>query len=248
MLAEERYAEILKAVNEKGTVTVQELTEWLDTSESTIRRDLTTLHKRRSLIKVHGGATALNMEKITRDASLSVRQDRNIEEKAAIGKYAASLIKKDDFVYLDAGSSVDALIDHITEAEAVYVTNAVGHAQKLLKKGFTVFLLGGRLKEVTEAIIGAEAVESLKRYNFTKGFFGTNGVHKERGMSTPDVEEALVKEKALKQCAQGYILADSSKMDQVSSVTFAEFEEGMILTTRLKSRAYRSCENILEVE
>ena len=247
MLAEERYNEILRLVNEKKTVTVQELTEVLDTSESTIRRDLTTLHKKGSLIKVHGGATALSVEGMTRDASLTVRRDMNIEEKVAIAKYAAALIEKDDFVYLDAGSSVDLMIDYIAEQEAIYVTNAIGHAQKLLQKGCRVFLLGGELKEVTEAIVGAEAIDSLKRYNFTKGFFGANGVHRERGLTTPDITEALVKEKAMEQCANRYVLADSTKINQISSVTFAGFEAGMILTTRLRDASYKACKNILEV-
>ena len=247
MLAEERYNEILRLVNEKKTVTVQELTEVLDTSESTIRRDLTTLHKKGSLIKVHGGATALSVEGMTRDASLTVRRDMNIEEKVAIAKYAAALIEKDHFVYLDAGSSVDLMIDYIVEQEAIYVTNAIGHAQKLLQKGCRVFLLGGELKEVTEAIVGAQAIDSLKRYNFTKGFFGANGVHRERGLTTPDITEALVKEKAMEQCANRYVLADSTKINQISSVTFAGFEEGMILTTRLRDASYKACKNILEV-
>ena len=247
MLAEERYNEILRLVNEKKTVTVQELTEVLDTSESTIRRDLTTLHKKGSLVKVHGGATALSVEGMTRDASLTVRRDMNIEEKVAIAKYAAALIEKDDFVYLDAGSSVDLMIDYIAEQEAIYGTNAIGHAQKLLQKGCRVFLLGGELKEVTEAIVGAQAIDSLKRYNFTKGFFGANGVHRERGLTTPDITEALVKEKAMEQCANRYVLADSTKINQISSVTFAGFEEGMILTTRLRDASYKACKNILEV-
>ena len=247
MLAEERYNEILRLVNEKKTVTVQELTEVLDTSESTIRRDLTTLHKKGSLVKVHGGATALSVEGMTRDASLTVRRDMNIEEKVAIAKYAAALIEKDDFVYLDAGSSVDLMIDYIAEQEAIYVTNAIGHAQKLLQKGCRVFLLGGELKEVTEAIVGAQAIDSLKRYNFTKGFFGANGVHRERGLTTPDITEALVKEKAMEQCANRYVLADSTQINQISSVTFAGFEEGMILTTRLRDASYKACKNILEV-
>ena len=74
MLAEERFSEILKLVNEHKTITVQELTELLDMSESTIRRDLTTLHKKGKLIKVHGGATAVNMAQYTRDESVAVRQ------------------------------------------------------------------------------------------------------------------------------------------------------------------------------
>ncbi len=248
MLAEERFSEIIRLVNEKKTVTVQELTEMLNTSESTIRRDLTTLHKKGSVIKVHGGATAVNMGSMTRDASVSVRQDMNMEEKIIIGRYAATLICEDDFIYIDAGTSTDVMIDYLTEKEAVYVTNAIGHAQKLLKKGMKVFLLGGELKETTEAIVGAQAIESLKKYNFTKGFFGTNGVHLESGFTTPDITEALVKEIALKQCKERYILADSSKFSQISAVAFAGFEEGTILTTKLADKSYYNCKNIMEVK
>ena len=207
MLAEERFREILKIVNEKKTVTVQELTALLETSESTIRRDLTTLHQRGALIKVHGGAAAAESETMTRDADLSLRSTLNKEEKTVIGKYAAGLIREEDFVYLDAGSSVDAMIDYITETGALYVTNAVSHAQKLLKKGMRVFLIGGELKAVTEAIVGAEAVE----------------------------------------CRKCYVLADASKIRQISSVTFADFQSAQLITTKLQDVTYRKYTNIMEV-
>lgn len=248
MLAEERFREILKIVEENRTVTVQELTEILHTSESTIRRDLTELHKRGSLIKVHGGAAAIESGGNTRDEALAVRRERNIEEKQKLGRYAAGLVEAEDFVYLDAGSSVDLMIEYLAQPEAVYVTNAIGHAKKLLKKGYEVLLIGGNLKGTTEAIVGAVAVESLKRYNFTKGFFGTNGVHHDAGFTTPDSAEALVKEKAMKQCRKSYILSDSSKIGQISSVTFADLADGIVLTTKLKDLSYQKYNNILEVE
>ena len=71
MLAEERFREIQKYVESHGTVTVQELTDLLNTSESTVRRDLTELHKRGTLIKVHGGATTVGTSVRTRDEELS---------------------------------------------------------------------------------------------------------------------------------------------------------------------------------
>lgn len=248
MLAEERFREILKIVNDKKTVTVQELTVLLQTSESTIRRDLTTLHQRGALIKVHGGATTAESETMTRDADLSLRSTLNKEAKAVIGKYAASLIREDDFVYLDAGSSVDVMIDYITESGALYVTNSVSHAQKLLKKGMRVFLIGGELKAVTEAIVGAEAVEGLKKYHFTKGFFGTNGADAVSGYTTPDITEALVKEKAMQQCRKNYVLSDSSKINQISSVTFADFQSAQLITTKLQDESYKKYTNIMEVQ
>ena len=167
MLAEERFSEILKLVNEHKTITVQELTELLDMSESTIRRDLTTLHKKGKLIKVHGGATAVNMAQYTRDESVAVRQDLNIDEKVQIGKYASSLIEKDDFVYIDAGTTTDFLIDFLTEQDAVYVTNGIMHAKKLTQKGCIVYLIGGELKEATLALVG-ESNENPGKIPFHK--------------------------------------------------------------------------------
>ncbi|MDO5590121.1 MAG: DeoR/GlpR family DNA-binding transcription regulator [Lachnospiraceae bacterium] len=247
MLAEERYGEILRIVNEEKAVTVQKLTELLDTSESTIRRDLTTLHKRGELIKVHGGATAIESGYMTRDAELSVRSDLNREAKMKIGKYAATLVKEDDFVYLDAGSSVDMMIDHLTQSDAVYVTNSIFHAQKLLQKGFRVCLIGGELKAITEAIVGADAITGLRKYNFTKGFFGTNGVHLNVGYTTPDIAEAMVKEKAMEQCKECFILADADKINQISSVTFSSFEDAKLITTEGIDTSYRKYKNVVEV-
>ena len=248
MLAEERFREIQKYVESHGTVTVQELTDLLNTSESTVRRELTELHKRGTLIKVHGGATTVGTSVRTRDEELSVRRHRNTEEKHKIAAYAAELIEADDFVYLDAGSSVDLLIDELNEESAVFVTNAIGHAQKLLKKGYEVLLIGGKLKGVTEAIVGAEALESLNRYNFTKGFFGANGIHNEYGITTPDLNEAAVKERAFRQCRKKYILADSSKIGQISLIKFAELKEAEVITTKLKQGTYQKYKNIVEVD
>ena len=82
---------------------------------------------------------------------------------------------------------------------------------------------------------------------FTFHHFNFNVLDLERGLTTPDITEALVKEKAMEQCANRYVLADSTKINQISSVTFAGFEEGMILTTRLRDASYKACKNILEV-
>lgn len=115
------------------------------------------------------------MAQYTRDESVAVRQDLNIDEKEQTGKYASSLIEKDDFVYIDAGTTTDFLIDFLTEQDAVYVTNGIMHAKKLTQKGCIVYLIGGELKEATLALVGEEAMKTLGRYHFTKGFFRTNG-------------------------------------------------------------------------
>ena len=164
-------------------------------------------------MKVHGGATVLNGAYTTKDAKVSEREGLYVEEKRSIAKLAAALIGQEDFVYIDAGTSTASLAEAISEREAVYVTNGILHAKCLAEKGCRVFLPGGELKEDTQALVGGAAVEWLNKYNFTKGFFGTNGIHLEKGYTTPDISEALVKEAAMKRCREAYVLADSSKFE-----------------------------------
>ena len=248
MLTEERFAEILNIVTARKSVTVQELKELLNTSESTIRRDLAALDEKKLLIKVHGGATALGMDYTTTDVAVSSRMDMNAEEKQEIGKYAAQLIKKDDFVYLDAGTSIAHMTAYITQTEAVYVTNGIANAKELSKKGCTVYLLGGKFKASTEAAVGTETIRSLEKYNFTAGFFGTNGADKEHGFTTPDESEAATKEAAMKHCRTCYVLADSEKIGKVSPVKFGEFSDAYIITTEILDEKLKKEKNMIEVK
>ena len=187
MLTEERFAKILSILEHMGSVTVQQLMTELDASESTVRRDLNTLDANGQLVKVHGGAILKNTVYSTIDDEVVYRKEQNREAKDKIARYAAGLITAEDFVYIDAGTTTERMIDYIANRQAVFVTNAIGHAKKLAEHGCKVYILGGEFKAVTEAIVGEEAVFTLDKYNFTKGFWGANGVSLQRGFSTPEL-------------------------------------------------------------
>lgn len=140
MLTEKRYEVILNLLNEKNSVTVTEIKELLGISESTIRRDLAALDKAGKLIKVFGGAVAADGGFTTAEPSVAQKAEINKDEKTAIARYAASLIERDDFVYLDAGTTTGQMIDFIKEKSATFVTNAVSHAQRLAAQGYRVYL------------------------------------------------------------------------------------------------------------
>ena len=248
MLTEERFTRILSILESMGSVTVQQLMTELDASESTIRRDLNTLDANGQLIKVHGGAILKNTSYSTEDDEVMQRRERNKGAKEKIAKYAAGLIEPGDFVYIDAGTTTDLMIDFITVRQAVFVTNAISHAKRLAERGFTVYLLGGEFKAVTEAIVGEEAVAALEKYNFTKGFWGANGVSLQKGFSTPELKEAMVKKKSMENCKECFVLADESKFNQISSVTFAPFEGATVITTGLSLSAYKKCKNVIDVK
>lgn len=249
MLSEERHKLILEKVKNESVVYLNDLVKYLNTSESTIRRDLIALDKAGLLKKVHGGATSLKDISInTLDDIVENRKSLNMEEKFKIAKYAASLIKDNDLVYLDAGTTTELMINFINNTKAIFVTNGIVHARSLIKKNCTTYILGGELKLSTEAIVGAETVKSLRKYNFTKGFFGANGVDLERGFSTPDIKEAMVKEEALIRSKKRYVLCDKSKFDEISSITFADIQDAKIITTKLDNNKYRNKAEILEVD
>lgn len=249
MLTEERFAKIVKIVNQEGTVTVLELAQAIGISESTIRRDLNQLDKLGRIRKVHGGATAAVLMSDGHERNMQEKYSRNIEEKRAIAAYAATLVHPNDFVFLDAGSTTEQMAEYLEENTAFYITNGITLAQKLAARGFKTMLLAGRVKASTDAVIGMEAVSSLARYHFTRGFFGTNGITVAEGFTTPDLEEAANKRAAMEHCRQCYVLADNSKFDTLSNVSFGELSKAKIITTRgnVRLKNYKQHTEVIEV-
>lgn len=247
ILTEERYATILKILEEKKAVTVLDLTKLLNSSESTIRRDLTVLHNNGKLYKVYGGATSIDNNYSTREEDVSTKKDLHREDKLEIAKYAAALIKRNDFVYLDAGTTTELMIDFITETNATYVTNGIYHASKLSSRGLNAYILSGKIKSSTAAIIGTQALDNLKRYNFTKGFFGVNGISTTAGFSTPDASEGMIKAEALAKCKKSYILADASKFNKIAPITFANISCATIITNASADKKFHDYTTIIEV-
>ena len=245
MLSEQRQRMILQALEEKKSVTVTELTELLNISESTARRDITILDKAGKLVKVFGGAVLAENVYLSAEPTVAQKKEINQEEKKRIARYAASLIRPQDFVYIDAGTTTGYMLDYIEESDVTYVTNAVAHAQRLAARGMRVILVGGTLKHSTEAVIGTTAVLMLKEYHFSVGFFGANGISRKAGFTTPDANEALVKKTALEQCKKVYMLCDHSKFHVVSSVTFASITAGTILTDERMEEYREAAELVL---
>ncbi len=240
MLTEERFAIILDTVNRKKSVHLNELCDLLEISVSTARRDINILAENGKLIKVHGGAIAIdrNDNYLSKEKSVAEKALLFPEEKTAIAKYAASLIEDDDFVFIDAGTTTERMIDFITSKNVSFVTNSFNHAKRLTQRGFQVFIPGGEIRPDTEAIVGEECVLMLENYNFTKCFMGTNGISVTAGFSTQNIKEARVKTAAINGSRKAYILADHSKFDKISFVTFAHINEAGIITDTLSAEKW----------
>ncbi len=170
---------------------------------------------------------------------IAARAALHAEEKSVIAKYAAGFICDDDSVFIDAGTTTAHMIDYIDNRKAAYMTNGIIHAQRLARRGFNVNMVSGSVKGTTLSVIGVNAVKSLYNLNFTKCFMGASGIDIERGFTTSDMDEAMIKEEVVSRSGSVYILADSSKFGRVSSVTFARLKETCIITDKLENDIYR---------
>lgn len=248
MLTQERYQSILSIINERNAVTVAELSQMLDTSESTIRRDLNALDELGKINKVFGGATAITQTEGIVEDNVVTRERLMSEEKTEIAKYCATLINNTDFVYIDSGTTTSRLIDFIVNDKATYVTNGIVHARKLIQKGLNAYMIGGKVKPVTEAVVGAESISNLNNFNFSKAFMGTNGIDMQAGYTTPDIEEAMIKEKAITQSYMAFIIADHTKFRRVFPVTFSPLTKCCIITDAMPDSKFAKETIIKEVK
>ena len=247
MLTEERYNKILFELSTNRSVSVSDLTEITGASESTVRRDLLALAKMGKLKKVHGGAVTNESGILLKEPNVKEKLKLNSSAKERIAKYAAGLILKNDFVFIDAGTTTEKMIEYISQKDATFVTNAFNHAYLLARRGFKVYLTGGEVKASTEAVVGISCVETINHYNFTKCFLGTNGITPETGFTTHDIDEASVKRAVAQKSYVTYILSDNSKFGKSAAITFADIKKACIITDRLQDNRYRDLTIIKEV-
>lgn len=238
MLAERRQDRILEELAKEEAVSVTGLCGLTGASEATIRRDLRELETRGKLERVHGGAVIIRDVFHAEEPGMADKQLLHTEEKKQIAKYAASLVQDDDVVFLDGGSTVMYMVDYLNAPNATFVTNSVVCAQLLPLRGLRTYVLGGVIKPRTLAIIGGEAMERLRSYNFTKAFLGTNGIAVGPGFTTPDPEEAGVKAAAAASARDVLVLADSSKFGTITASTFLALEGAQIVTEAMRERRY----------
>lgn len=238
---------ILAMLAQRDAVTVAELSAELKASESTIRRDLNALSEAGKLNKVFGGATSIKMNSGVEEVPFESREGEMSEEKTAIGRYAATLVHDGDLVFIDAGTTTYRMIDFLTNKKATYITNGVAHSRKLVQGGFATYIISGRVKPVTEAVVGPSGIELLSKYNFTKAFMGTNGIDSKAGFTTPELDEGLLKESAVKNSYMTFVLSDHTKFRKVYPVTFAKLKTACIITDYVPYERFKEFTIIKEV-
>lgn len=218
MISNERQIEIINILRKAPSVKVSELSERLNVTLPTIRRDLQELEDAKMLKRTHGGA--INLINNTFEELLYEKENKNIYEKKLIASAALSLILDGDTVLLDSGTTTLELVRAIkktTKHNVTIVTNDFNVAAELISdsKIDTIFI-GGNIRYMTASTVGPIAENSLKNIYVDKVFIGVNGIDIERGFTTPNLYEAQIKHTMIQVGREIIVLADSSKFKKSS--------------------------------
>ncbi len=229
ILKSKRKQLIMEKLSHDKFVKLEDLVGMLDTSESTVRRDLDELESERKLHRVHGGAElphSLQEEFTNQQKSI-----KNIQEKMLVAQKAADLISDNEVIFIDAGTTNELLLNYLSQDNLTVVTNSIHHAAKLVDKNIKTIIVGGYVKKATDASIGTVAYEQIRQLNFDKAFLGINGVD-EQFLTTPDVEEAVIKKTVIENARKTFIVTDSSKIGHISFAKVDKIENVTIITNQ----------------
>lgn len=230
MILIDRWIKLMEYITIHKTATVEDLMNEFKISKSTIRRDLIAMEERKLVKRNRGGAELLANELPTISTINSVLNLYK-DEKIKIGEKAASLIKDNDFIFMDSGSSCYYIIDFIAAKNVTVVTNGLVHIQRLLeKKHIETYILGGYAKPNVNLIHGEDTEKKIASMNFDLAFLGTMGIDPDAGFTTATLFDGELKKAVIKSSKACYILADTSKFKYKSFYTYGDLSEATVIT------------------
>lgn len=236
MYAEERRRQIASQTAVEGRVNVTELSERFDVTAETIRRDLAVLNREGVVHRVHGGAVASQSFQTT-EFTLDDRLRSAPTAKSAIARAALAYVP-DNYgsIFLDAGTTINALADLIGQSPTMknlsIVSNSLPIALSLANAGAQeVQLLGGTVRAITQAVVGDTALRTMALLRADVAFIGTNALTLDHGLSTADAQEAAIKSAFVTNAHKVIVLCDSSKLGTDYLVSFAPISEIDVVIT-----------------
>jgi DeoR/GlpR family transcriptional regulator of sugar metabolism len=216
MLPNQRREKILDLIREDGHAKVMQLSRIFKVTEVTIRQDLEKLEKEGYILREHGGAYLKNVE--THVKNITLINQENIAEKAAIAQKAMELINEGDTIILDSGSTTTEIAKLITGfSNLTVITNALNIALILgATQGINLVVTGGEFKAPTLSLTGQKAADFFNNLHVDKLFLATAGITLKSGLTYPSISDICVKRAMIESADVVYLVADSSKIGKSS--------------------------------
>ncbi len=226
MIAQERLRSIAEIVAAREKIGVSELQDALGVSSATLRRDLAELETLGKVVRVHGAVVHPGF--FRGEPSFAQKKRSAAGVKRAMASVAVELVPPRATVWVDAGTTcLEVGARLLARRDLTILTHSIPLAARALEgqDGAKVLLVGGEVRAISGAAVGALALEWTNHLRADWCFLGASGLHPLEGASTTELGEASVKRAVLKRCTTKVLLCDAGKWDAPATVNFAAWHD-----------------------
>src|SRR5947207_7390729 len=222
--ASDRHIQLIELLKKRSYCSVVEMSQLLNVSPMTIRRDLHMLQEKHIVEITHGGASFIASKRIEPD--FDIRTHEHLPEKQAIGKMAAELfIEAGDVIGIDSGSTTLEIVRNLPNVPLTIVTHSLVAANVVAQnKQYSLIVLGGVLQHEANCLCGPQAIAAFHTLYINKLFLSASGLLLPQGLSCDNLLDAEVKHALLNSSRQVILCMDSSKIGRAYLARFATLD------------------------
>ncbi len=231
MLKTERQEFILREVNLHNRVLTSDLSEAINVSEDTIRRDLTELADNGKIIKAHGGALSRSFH-----TSFQPNGVYSHDKKKGIAQKAVTLIRDGMFILSGGGTTITELAKALPDRlQATFFTGSLPAAIEYIQHpSVDVIFIGDRISKNSRITIGGDAIEKISQINADICFLGINALDTEKGLTDNDWDVVQIKKAMIKASKKVVALTISEKLNTQQKIKVAGLDELDMIITELE--------------
>lgn len=231
MKAIKRRRDIIEYLEANQTAYISELSEHLNVSAMTIRRDLNAFAEQGLVTLIHGGAVLNRGVSFT--YSRRFRKQKLHAEKRRIAQYCANLVNEGSSVFIDCGSTPEEIAEMLVNKKNIVVlTNSLPVANILsAAKNLKLIMAPGVFYDKPQGFLGQFTTEFISRFKIDILFLGGDGIDSQRGATNPDIIDSSTKRSLVKQAVRTIFAADHTKLGTSSFISIADLKELSLVVT-----------------
>lgn len=211
LIPEQRRQEILRLLRTEEVLSYRQITDFLGISQMTARRDVAALADQGRVRATQGGAAAVT--RLLEEPRRAEKAVADLSAKSAIARAAAELVTDSMTIYLDAGTTVQAMRPHLEDRQGLtVVSNDLGTATAFLDHpSVDLICVGGRIDRDNQSMIGRLAALTLSQLSLDVAFLSTSSWDARHGVTTPVEAKVDPKRAAMDAATTTVLLSDSGK-------------------------------------
>lgn len=242
MYGNEREKEIMHLLELNNYVTVDYLAQKIHISPSSIRRDLKRLEMKGLILRSYGGAELKTS--VNKQIPFQFRSHQHTQEKSLVAKYAASLVKSGDTIFLDCSTSTHFMLEYLKDIKNITViTNSLTSMLACSEYKISAFLTGGRLNsEDASCLVGLHSENMINSFHADLCFFSVQSLTKDGILYDCFENEISIRRLMMKNSEKRIFLCDHSKINRYSAYKLCEISAVDCIISDMNVTEYLNCE------